>query len=54
MFDKKDRRRKLEEQFLYLDAGKDLDEIQRFVPDMQMLLLAEAPGDQDLFPLSLV
>jgi len=40
MLDEKDRRRVFQQQFLDLDTGKDVDEIQRLVPNVQMLLFA--------------
>ena len=39
-------------QFFDLDPGDNIDEIQRFVPDVQVCFLAEAASYKDLFLLS--
>lgn len=41
-----------EQQFFDLHAGDDVDEVERFVPDMQVDGLAEALRDQDLLLLA--
>lgn len=46
MLHEKDGRRVLQQQYFDLHARNDVDEIQRFVPDQEMGLLAETSRDQ--------
>ena len=42
-----------EQQVLYLHAGKDINVVERFIPDIQMRLFAQAFGKQNLLFLPL-
>ena len=42
-----------EQQVFYLHAGKDVNVVERFIPDIQMRLLTQAFGEQDFLFLPL-